>query len=89
MRLSEQKITRGNAVEVKMAVLDAARAGDCVLDLSDVQSVDSTSVSILMSWVRVLQSARLRPQILGVPDKMLSLMKLYGVEKLLSPYFVS
>lgn len=87
MRLSEQKITRGNAIEVKAAVVKAAHAGDVVLDLSSVRSVDSTSVAILLSWVRILQSAQLRPRICGVPDKMLSLMKLYGVERILSPYF--
>ena len=58
MRLSEEKITRGNAVAVKAAVLASAQAGDTVLDFSNVKSVDSTSVSILMSWVRTLQSLR-------------------------------
>ena len=49
MRLSEEKITRGNAVAVKAAVLASAQAGDTVLDFSNVKSVDSTTVSILMS----------------------------------------
>ena len=79
MRLSEEKITRGNAVAVKAAVLASAQAGDTVLD--------STTVSILMSWVRVLQNARLTPEIRCVPEKMLSLMRLYGVDGLLVPYF--
>ena len=80
MRLSEEKITRGNAVAVKAAVLASAQAGDTVLDFSNVKSVDSTSVSILMSWVRT-------PEIRCVPEKMLSLMRLYGVNDLLAPYF--
>ena len=86
MRLSEEKITRGNAVAVKETVIAAARAGDVELDLSNVCSVDSTSVSILLSWVREHQSAGRRPEVRGVPEKMHSLMKLYGVEKLLSVY---
>ena len=69
MQLSEDKITRGNAVE-------------------GVKTVDSTAVSILMSWVRVHLHAHRTPQIRCVPEKMLSLMKLYGVLGLLSPYFV-
>lgn len=87
MRLSEEKITRGNAVAVKAAVLAAAQAGDTVLDFSNVKSVDSTSVSILMSWVRTLQSLQRTPEIRCVPEKMLSLMRLYGVNDLLAPYF--
>lgn len=62
MRLSEEKITRGNAVAVKAAVLASAQAGDTVLDFSNVKSVDSTSVSILMSWVRTLQSLQRTPE---------------------------
>ena len=61
MRLSEEKITRGNAVAVKAAVL--------------------------MSWVRTLQSLQRTPEIRCVPEKMLSLMRLYGVNDLLAPYF--
>lgn len=88
MRLSEEKITRGNAVAVKAAVLASAQAGDTVLDFSNVKrSVDSTSVSILMSWVRTLQSLQRTPEIRCVPEKMLSLMRLYGVNDLLAPYF--
>ena len=37
MRLSEEKITRGNAVAVKAAVLASAQAGDTVLDGFDVR----------------------------------------------------
>lgn len=69
MRLSEEKITRGNAVAVKAAVLASAQAGDTVLDFSNVKSVDSTSVSILMSWVRTLQSLQRTPEIRCVPGK--------------------
>lgn len=87
MQLSEDKITRGNAVEVKAAVLASAHAGDVVIDFSGVKTVDSTAVSILMSWVRVHLHAHRTPQIRCVPEKMLSLMKLYGVWGLLSPYF--
>ena len=87
MRLSEEKISRGNAVAVKAAVLASAQAGDTVLDFSNVKSVDSTSVSILMSWVRTLQSLQCTPEIRCVPEKMLSLMRLYGVNDLLAPYF--
>ena len=35
----------------------------------------------------VLQNARLTPEIRCVPEKMLSLMRLYGVDGLLVPYF--
>lgn len=86
MRLSEEKITRGNAVAVKAAVLASAQAGDTVLDFSNVKSVDSTSVSILMSWVRTLQSLQRTPESVAC-RKMLSLMRLYGVNDLLAPYF--
>ena len=63
MQLSEDKITRGNAVEIKAAVLASAHAGDAVIDFSGVKTVDSTAVSILMSWVRVHLHAHRTPQI--------------------------
>ena len=44
-------------------------------------------MSILMSWVRTLQSLQRTPEIRCVPEKMLSLMRLYGVNDLLAPYF--
>ncbi len=87
MRLSETSVTRRNAVAVKAAVLEAACGGDDVLDFSGVTAVDSTSVSILMSWVRAVTAAGRRPCVRGVPDKMRSLMRLYGVERLLEPAF--
>lgn len=88
MRLSEDKITRSNAVEVKAAVLRAAQAGDAELDFSAVKTVDSTSVSILLSWVRSIKAQQLHPQIRGVPEKMRSLIKLYGVSEMFAPYVV-
>lgn len=89
MQLSEDKITRGNAVAVKAAVLAAARSGDAELDLSRIRSVDSTSVSILMSWLRALLAAGRKPKLRFVPEKMVTLMRLYGVKELIAPYFAS
>ena len=55
--------------------------------MSRVCALHEDAVSILMSWVRTLQSLQRTPEIRCVPEKMLSLMRLYGVNDLLAPYF--
>lgn len=86
MRIAEQKVTRANASRVKQEVLAAARQGDAQLDWSAVTGVDSSSVAIVLAWIRVLQAGGITPQLGGVPDKMISLMRLYGTYELIEPF---
>ena len=88
MRVTEKKFTRTHAMTVKAQVLAAAEAGDAELDLSDVESADSSAVAVVMAWVRRLQAKSLTPVLRHVPSKMTALMSLYGVSELLDGYIV-
>lgn len=86
MRVREEKITCSNAVAVKAGVAQAARAGDAVLDLSAVKSLDSSAVAIVLAWIRILQQAGRQPVLRGAPEKMMTLARLYGVRGLIEPF---
>ncbi|MDO4936793.1 MAG: STAS domain-containing protein [Sutterellaceae bacterium] len=87
MLVNETRVTRINASAVKSRVIQAAEAGDTVLDWSGVTAVDSSTVAIVLAWLRVLQKKNLVPQLVAVPEKMLSLMRLYGTYQLIEPTF--
>lgn len=86
MLVNETRVTRINATAVKARVIQAAQSGDTVLDWSAVTVVDSSTVAIVLAWVRILQKKSLTPRLIAVPEKMLSLMRLYGTYDLLSEY---
>ncbi len=86
MLVNETKVTRGNATEIKSKVIAAAERGDAVLDWAGAQVVDSSSVAIVLAWIRVLQKKNLTPQLVNVPEKMVSLMRLYGTYALVLPH---
>lgn len=86
MLVNETRVTRINATAVKARVIQAAQSGDTVLDWSAVTVVDSSTVAIVLAWVRILQKKSLTPRLIAVPEKMLSLMRLYGTYDLLSGY---
>ncbi len=88
MHVTEKKFTRSNAMAVKAQVAAAAQKGDVELDLSDVESADSSAVAVVMAWVRRLQAKGLTPVLRNVPAKMTALMSLYGVSELLTDYIV-
>ena len=58
-------------------------SNDLVVDLSQTQAVDSAAVSMLLAWQRAAQSAQRALQIENLPEDLLSLAKLYGVEEML------
>lgn len=87
MHIQANRLTRGNASEVKSVVTAAAAEGDAVLDFSAVSVVDSSAVAVVLAWVRILQGRGLRPTLIAVPDKLVSLMRLYGVYGLLEEFF--
>lgn len=83
MRLEQQRLTRGNAAQMKARILAAAQASDAQLDLSAMTVVDSSAVAVVLAWVRVLKARNLKPRIDSAPDKLISLMRLYGLEPIL------
>ncbi len=58
-------------------------AGDMVVDLSQVEAVDSAAVSMLLGWLRAAQRNQRTLHVTGLPEDLLSLARLYGVADLL------
>jgi len=56
---------------------------DLLVDFSQVESVDSAAVSMLLGWERAAQRAARELRVKGLPEDLLSLARLYGVDQLL------
>ena len=56
---------------------------DLQVDFSKVESVDSAAVSMLLGWTRAAQRSQRALRVMGLPDDLLSLARLYGVDDLL------
>jgi phospholipid transport system transporter-binding protein len=56
---------------------------DLLVDFSQVETVDSAAVSMLLGWERGAQRTARELQVKGLPEDLLSLARLYGVDKLL------
>jgi len=54
-----------------------------VVDLGKVEAVDSAAVSLLLSWLRRAQRDNVSLSFSNVPDNLLSLARMYGVDKLI------
>ena len=63
--------------------LQPEKDGALVIDMAQVEAVDSAAVSLLLSWLRRAQSNRVAISFDHVPDNLLSLARLYGVAELL------
>ena len=56
---------------------------DLQVDFTQVESVDSAAVSMLLGLVRAAQRTRHDLRVKGLPENLLSLARLYGVAELL------
>lgn len=56
---------------------------DLLVDFSAVEAVDSAAVSMLLGWARAAQRSQRELRVTGLPDDLLSLARLYGVDDLL------
>ncbi len=56
---------------------------DFQVDFSQVASVDSAAVSMLLGWARAAQRVQHNLRVKGLPENLLSLARLYGVAELL------
>jgi phospholipid transport system transporter-binding protein len=56
---------------------------DFQVDFSQVSSVDSAAVSMLLGWTRVAQSVQHDLRVKSLPEDLLSLAHLYGVAEML------
>lgn len=64
-------------------VLDRA-AGDLVLDATPLRELDSAALAVLLQAQRTLQARGHRLQLVGAPDKLGHLARMYGVAPLLA-----
>ena len=56
---------------------------DLLVDLSKVEAVDSAAISMLLGWLRAAQRNGHKLRVSGLPENLLSLARLYGVDELL------
>ena len=57
--------------------------GNWLIDCSQVESVDSSAVALLLAWLRAAQQKNLQLSVLGLPKSLASLASLYGVDVML------
>ncbi len=62
---------------------DGQAAGELQVDCSGLGKVDSSAVSLMLSWVREAQQKDVRLGFSNVPESLRSLAKLYGVAELI------
>lgn len=79
MRLSRESVTMKNALEVKKEGYTSLDRGDAQMDFSAVQEVDSSAVSVLLSWMRYAKKKGLTLEVFHVPQSLVSLLTLYGI----------
>ena len=60
-----------------------AGEGEVVIDLAQVEAVDSAAVSLLLVWLREARRSNVNLCYAHVPENLSSLARLYGVEDLL------
>lgn len=54
-----------------------------VVDLANVEAVDSSAVSLLLSWVRQAQARQITLSFVNAPSNLYSLVSLYGLSEML------
>ncbi len=57
--------------------------GALQVDFSQVKAVDSSAISMLLGWEKSAQQKQNELSVTGLPEDLLSLARLYGVEELL------
>lgn len=63
--------------------LQAAGKPRLVVDLSQVEAVDSAAVSLMLVWLREAQRSNVSLCFSHIPDNLMSLAKMYGVAEML------
>ena len=54
MKITADKVTRGNARALKETLMQAAAGGETVLDFAVVAEADSSAVALTLSWQKEL-----------------------------------
>lgn len=72
-------LTMATANAVFREGFKAANGDQLVVDLAQVGAVDSSAVSLMLSWLREAQRQNVQLCFTHVPDNLMSLAKLYSV----------
>jgi phospholipid transport system transporter-binding protein len=78
----EQNLNRQHAAQCVQLGQDAIARGIAQFNFSDVTLVDSSAIAIMLAWQRAANQAQLPLQFIAVPNKLISLLNLYGVADL-------
>jgi phospholipid transport system transporter-binding protein len=71
------------AAQLPQAV--ASGSGLFAVDASALKAYDSSTIALLLQAQRLAQAAGRSFEVTGLPDKLLELARLYGVDSLLAP----
>jgi phospholipid transport system transporter-binding protein len=83
MSFAPTSITMADAADVLPKGMEAVVQGATTIDLSGLTHFDSSAVSTLLAWQRAAIEKGLSLEVVGLPDGLRSLAKLYGVDALL------
>lgn len=61
----------------------ALPAGNVALDFSGVTCVDSSALALLLAWLRRLKARESEAELRALPESLLTLARLYGIDALL------
>lgn len=89
MRIQEQALTIENALQVRKEGIASIDRGDAEINLTQVKSVDSSAVSVLLSWIRHAKKKNLTLRIRSVPTSLEALLSLYGIHTLFEAFISS
>ena len=74
--------TAGHLLDAGQAVF--SRQADVTINLHEVTSVDSAGLALLLEWLRQARANGRAVRFLGIPEKLLAIARLSGVEALLT-----
>lgn len=83
MRIEADDMSLANAAPLAALGIAAIQGGDASFDLSAVRTCDSSALVVLLAWQRTADKAGRQLVVSGVPNDMLSLAKVYGVNTIL------
>lgn len=83
MKLDVESLTTLNAARVAELGRRAIAAGDARIDFSGVARCDSTAIACILAWLRAARAAGRTLELVGLPEDLASLARLYGVDGLI------
>ncbi|MGZ8256352.1 MAG: STAS domain-containing protein [Gallionella sp.] len=76
-------LTLANVPAIYAQGLQQMSAGSWLVDCAQLESVDSSAVALLLAWLRATQRKNVSLRVANLPNNLLSLASLYGVEAML------